>query len=109
MRETFDTNLIELHSVVIEILSISCFVLFLFSADGSHLETHDCKKSYRLQARITVKKIGTVALRCSQFHIIGNGSHPDWYIFFLIFRFLQLNAKIILTQFCSYSFQRLLR
>ena len=33
----FDTNLVKIHSAVIEILSFSCFALFLVTTDGGHL------------------------------------------------------------------------
>ena len=44
----FDTNLIEIYSVVIEILSISCFVLFQVMADGGHIGMPNCKKKIKL-------------------------------------------------------------
>ena len=38
MQESFDTNLVKIHSAGIEKLPISCFVLFLVTADDGHLE-----------------------------------------------------------------------
>ena len=40
----FDTNLIKIYSVVIEILSVSCFVLFQVIADGGNIGMPNCKK-----------------------------------------------------------------
>ena len=40
----FDTNMITIHSAVIEILSVSCSVLFLVTADGAILERQIAKK-----------------------------------------------------------------
>ena len=36
-KDHFNTNLVKIHPAVIEILSISCHVLFLVMADGGHL------------------------------------------------------------------------
>ena len=36
-KNHFDTNFVKIHSAVTEILSFSCFVLFLVTADGGHL------------------------------------------------------------------------
>ena len=33
----FDMTLVKIHSAIIEILSFSCFALFLVTADGGHL------------------------------------------------------------------------
>ena len=38
-------NLVKIHLVVNEILSFSCFVLFLVMADGDHLAVSNCKKN----------------------------------------------------------------
>ena len=43
-KNQFDTNLVRIHSVRIEILSFSCFMLFLVTADGNHFGTPNCKK-----------------------------------------------------------------
>ena len=43
-KNQFGINLIKIHSTVIEILSSSCFVLFLVMADGSHLGMPNCKQ-----------------------------------------------------------------
>ena len=44
----FDTNLIESHSVVIAILSISCCVLFEVTANGGHLGTPTANSGHGL-------------------------------------------------------------
>ena len=36
-KNHFDTNLVDIHTAVIEISPISCFVLFLITTDGGHL------------------------------------------------------------------------
>ena len=50
----FCHNLIKIHFMVIEILSFSCFVLFLVMPDGDHLAVPNCKKSKWLNAKIIV-------------------------------------------------------
>ena len=50
----FRHNFVKIHSVVIEILSCSCFVLFLVTADGYHLALPNCEKSKWLNAKIIV-------------------------------------------------------
>ena len=50
-KNHFDTNFIKIHSAVTEILSFSCFVLFLVTADGGHLGMPKCKKSKKLNER----------------------------------------------------------
>ena len=47
-----NTDLIKIYSVVIEILSVSCSVLLLVTADGGNLGTPNCKKKKKK------KKIG---------------------------------------------------
>ena len=48
-------NLIKIHLVVIEILSVSYSVLLLVKADGDHLAVPNCKtKSIWLNAKIIV-------------------------------------------------------
>ena len=44
MQELFDTNLVKIHSVAVEILSFSCFALFFLLADDHHLGMQCCKK-----------------------------------------------------------------
>ena len=41
-ENSFDKNLIKIHSAIIGILSFSCFVLFLGLADSGHLGTPNC-------------------------------------------------------------------
>ena len=50
----FDTNLIKIHSVFIDILSISCSVLFLVTADRAILECQMAKNQFWLYAKIIV-------------------------------------------------------
>ena len=56
-KNHFDTILIKIHLAVIEILSFSCFVLFLVMADGSHLGMPNCEKSKWLHARDVLYKM----------------------------------------------------
>ena len=58
------TNLIKIHSTFIEVLSTSCFVLFLVTTDGRHLGLPNCKQSNWLHVRIVV----TIPLRFSLLH-----------------------------------------
>ena len=37
-------NLVKIHLVVIEVLSLSCSVLLSVKADGNHLAVPNCKK-----------------------------------------------------------------
>ena len=51
----FCHNFVKTHLddlVVIEILSVSCSVLFLVKADGDHFVVPNCKKSKWLNAKI---------------------------------------------------------
>ena len=50
-KNHFATNFIKIHSGVTEILSVSCFVLFLVTADGGHLRMPKCKKLKSFHAR----------------------------------------------------------
>ena len=43
-KNHFDLNLVKIHTALIEILSFSCFVLFLVMPDGGHLRMPNCKK-----------------------------------------------------------------
>ena len=43
-QNPFDANSAEIHSVVIKILPISCFVLFVVTDEGGHLEMVNCKQ-----------------------------------------------------------------
>ena len=84
-KNHFDTNLIKVHSAIIEILSFSCFVIFLVMADGSHLGMPYCKKLNWCHARYIVARSwydSTMIFSVSHFAIfVSNGSHPDWSIF----------------------------
>ena len=53
-KNHFDTNLVKIHLAVIEILSFSCFVLFLVMADGGHFGMQNCKRSKWLHEKIIV-------------------------------------------------------
>ena len=44
-KNYLDTNLVKIHSVVIEILSFSYFALYLITADNGHLGMLNCKKN----------------------------------------------------------------
>ena len=56
-KNHFDTNLVKIHEAVIEILSFSCSVLFLVTANDRHLGMPKCKKSKRLYTRNTGIKL----------------------------------------------------
>ena len=45
-----------IYLVVMEILSFSCFELFLVTADGDHLAVPNCKKSKCPNVKIIVTK-----------------------------------------------------
>ena len=47
----FDTNLVKIHSAVIEILSFSCSALLLVTVNGGYLGMPNCKKIKRLHTR----------------------------------------------------------
>ena len=47
-KNHFDTNLVKIHYAVTEVLSFSCFALFLITPNSGHLVTANCKKSKRL-------------------------------------------------------------
>ena len=53
-KNHFDVNLVKIHSAVIEILSISCFVLFLVTLDGGHIGMPNCEMSKWLHTRVFV-------------------------------------------------------
>ena len=50
-KNHFDSNLVKIHYVVIEILSFSCSALFLVTANGDHLGMPNCRKSKWLHTR----------------------------------------------------------
>ena len=65
---------------VIEILSVSCSVLFLVKADGDHFEVPNCKKSKWLNAKIIVTKSGYNSIeRYFQFYSLyfSKGRHLE--------------------------------
>ena len=50
-KNHFDTSLVKIRYAVIEILSFSCSVLFLVTANDGHLGMPNCKESKRLHTR----------------------------------------------------------
>ena len=50
-KHDVDINLVKIHLAVIEILSFSCSVLFLVTANGGHLGMPSCKQSKGLHTR----------------------------------------------------------
>ena len=52
----FCQNLIKIHLVLIEILSFSCSVLFVVTADGDHLVMPNCKISKWLNANLKIDR-----------------------------------------------------
>ena len=47
-KNHFDTNLVKIHSAVIEILSFLCSALFLVTPNSGHLGMPNCKKKIDL-------------------------------------------------------------
>ena len=83
-KNQFDANLVNIRLAVIERLSISCFVLFLVTADGGHLGMPNCKKSKWFYAIIILAQswinFKQGFLRYCHFHvnaIFGTSSRPD--------------------------------
>ena len=118
-KNHFDTNLVKIHQAVIEILSFSCSMLFLVTANGSHLGMPNCKNQNGLIQETFWHKVGSISSKCSSdmviflvtgilFLVMAPGSHLDSYIsFYLILK--HLKARIILTQIWSKSIKQLLK
>ena len=69
--------------MVIEILSISCYVLYLVTADDGHLGMPNSKQSNLLHARIIVIQNWYDSIEIffvSHFAIFSNGSRLHWSI-----------------------------
>ena len=80
-KNHFATNFIKIHSGVTEILPVSCFVLFLVTADGGHLGLLKCKKSKSLHARTILTQIWSNSIEIfwfSHFSIFSNRGQYDW-------------------------------
>ena len=69
----YDTNLVEIHSAIIEILSFSCFVLFLVTANDGHFGVPNCKKiimtSYKKHSGTSWIDFNQEFLRYSHFYV----------------------------------------
>ena len=95
----FDTNSIKSHSAIIEVLPMSCFVLFGVTADGGHLGIPNCKKNQNgfMQGSLW-EKVAMLPLRYSQFQIflflIQEAILAG--LFYVVLK--QLNTKIVFTQ-----------
>ena len=87
-KNHFDTNLVKIHSVVIQILSFSCFNVILVTTDGGHFGMPNCKK---IKIALHKKHSATSWINFNQgfwrychFHvyaIFSNGSwRPSWII-----------------------------
>ena len=76
-----DTNLVKIHLAVIEILSFSCSVLFLVTANGSHLGIPNCKKNITASyKKHSGTKLDQWVLRYCHFSVyaIFFGNSPWW-------------------------------
>ena len=99
----FNTNLVKIHSALIKILPFLCFVLFLVTADGSHLGTQNCKKVKKsFMQRSLCHNVGRILLSFfSVSHLLFLVTEAILTGPYLIFK--QLNARIVLAQVCSES------
>ena len=82
MQSYFGTHLFKIHSVVIEILSFSCFMLFLSRQMGAILECQTAKieiTSYREHSVTKLMRFHRDFL-CFTVCFFRNGCHLDWSI-----------------------------
>ena len=105
-KNHFATNFVKTHSVVTELLSFSCFGLFLVMTDGSHHGMPKCKNQNGSMTGPFWHKISPNSIEIflfSHFAIFSNRDQHDWSIFSYVWN-TSMQESFFFHKFCRNSF-----